>query len=185
MHVAHRLLLASSLIAAGSASSSAQSLAKPLSLWYDRPATEWVEALPVGNGRMGAMVFGGPTRERVQFNEATVWTGGPHDYARPGARSQLAQIRALLYAGRQADAEALAQVHFMSAPLRQRAYQAFGDLRIDFPTIDSVSVTEYRRELDLDSAVVTTRFLAGGVGYTRQTFASHPDQAVVVRLTAD
>jgi len=185
MRAVHRILLASCLIAGGSASLPAQSVAKPLSLWYDRPATQWVEALPVGNGRIGAMVFGGPTRERVQFNEATVWTGGPHDYARPGARRQLSQIRALLYAGRQAEAEALAQVHFMSAPLRQRAYQAFGDLRIDFPTIDSASVTEYHRELDLDSAMVTTRFLVGGVRYTRQTFASHPDQVVVVRLTAD
>jgi alpha-L-fucosidase 2 len=171
--------LALSSVAAG------QGSAEPLTLWYDAPATRWVEALPVGNGRLGAMVFGGPARERIQFNESTVWTGGPHDYARAGASRYLDTLRALLYAGHQREAEALAQVHFMSAPLRQRAYQSFGDLRLDFPGVDSAHVSEYRRELDLDSAVATTRFVAGGVRYTRQVFASHPDQAIVVRLRAD
>src|SRR5215203_7322811 len=147
--------------------------AKLLSLWYDRPATQWVEALPVGNGRMGAMVFGGPARERIQFNEATIWTGGPHDYARAGASRYLPRLRELLFAGRQSEAEALAQVHFMSAPLRQRAYQAFGDLRIDLPTVDSTRIEEYRRELDLDRAVTTTRFRVDGVTYERTVFASH------------
>ena len=88
---------------------------KPLSLWYADPATQWVEALPLGNGRMGGMVYGGTARERIQFNESTIWTGAPHDYARPGAHRYLTRIRELLYAGRQAEAEALAQVHFMSA----------------------------------------------------------------------
>jgi alpha-L-fucosidase 2 len=163
----------------------AQSPARPLSLWYEAPARQWVEALPVGNGRLGAMVFGGVARERIQFNEATVWTGGPHDYARAGAYRYLSSLRALLYQGRQAEAEAIAQVHFMSAPLRQRAYQAFGDLRLDFPTIDSTTIGDYRRTLDLDSAIVTTQFRARGVRHTRQTLASYPDQVVVVRLTAD
>jgi alpha-L-fucosidase 2 len=163
----------------------AQPSGSRLVLWYDAPATRWVEALPVGNGRLGAMVFGGTARERIQFNEATGWTGGPHVYARPGAFRYLDTLRTLLYAGHQREAEALAQVHVMSAPLRQRAYQAFGDLRLDFPTVDSAHVSDYRRELDLDRAVVTTRFVAGGVRYTRQVFASHPDQAIVVRLSAD
>jgi alpha-L-fucosidase 2 len=163
----------------------AQAPGRRLALWYAAPATQWVEALPVGNGRLGAMVFGGPARDRIQFNESTVWTGGPHDYARPGAYRYLPTLRALLREGRQAEAEALAQVHFMGAPIRQRAYQAFGDLRLDFPTIDSTTVAEYRRALDLDSAVATTQFVARGVHYTRQTFASFPDQVVVVRLTAD
>ena len=131
------------------------------------------------------MVFGGIARERIQFNESTIWTGAPHDYARLGASRYLPRLRALLYAGRQAEAEALAQVHFMSAPLRQRAYQAFGDLRIDFPSIDSTKVEGYRRELDLDSAVTTTRFRVDGVTYERRAFASHPDGVVVMQLRAD
>jgi alpha-L-fucosidase 2 len=163
----------------------AQTSARSQVLWYDAPATQWVEALPIGNGRLGAMVFGGISRERVQFNESTIWTGGPHDYARAGASRYLPRIRELLYAGRQAEAEALAQVHFMSAPLRQRAYQAFGDLRIEFPSIDSTRIEGYRRELDLDSAVATTRFRADGVTYERRAFASHPDGVVVMQLRAD
>src|SRR5699024_11109086 len=130
---------------------------------YDEPAAQWVEALPVGNGRMGAMVYGGTASERIQFNEATVWTGGPHDYARAGAHRYLSPLRDLLFAGRQAEAEALAQVHFMSAPIRQRAYQAFGDLRIVLPAVDSSSVEGYRRELDLGRAVATTRYRSRGV----------------------
>jgi alpha-L-fucosidase 2 len=154
-------------------------------LWYDAPARQWVEALPLGNGRLGAMVFGGTSRERIQFNEETVWTGGPHEYHRPGAHEQLDEIRALLFAGEQRKAEELAAVHFMSAPLRQRAYQAFGDLHLFFPGIDSAAVTDYRRELDLRGAVATTRFRAGGTTFTRQVLASRPADAVVVRLTAD
>jgi alpha-L-fucosidase 2 len=167
------------------AAAPAQTSARTQVLWYDAPATQWVEALPIGNGRLGAMVFGGISRERVQFNESTIWTGGPHDYARAGASRYLPRIRELLYGGRQAEAEALAQVHFMSAPLRQRAYQAFGDLRIEFPSIDSTRIEGYRRELDLDSAVATTRFRADGVTYERRAFASHPDGVVVMQLRAD
>jgi alpha-L-fucosidase 2 len=166
-------------------SGSAQPSSRAQVLWYDAPASQWVEALPVGNGTLGAMVFGGIARERIQFNESTIWTGGPHDYARPGASSWLPRLRQLLYAGRQAEAEAVAQVHFMSAPLHQRAYQAFGDLRIDFPSLDSAKVEAYRRDLDLDSAVATTRFRIDGVTYERRVFASHPDGVVVVQLRAN
>jgi len=180
-----RQLLAGSALGLVAAPVPAQTTARSQTLWYDSPATQWVEALPVGNGRLGAMVFGGIARERIQFNESTIWNGGPHDYARPGASRYLPRLRELLYAGRQAEAEALAQVHFMSAPLKQRAYQAFGDLRIDFPSVDSTKVESYRRELDLDSAVATTRFRAEGVTYERRVFASHPDGVVVVQLRAD
>ena len=163
----------------------AQSAGKPLSLWYDGPATQWVEALPLGNGRLGAMVYGGTARERIQFNESTIWTGGPRDYARRGAHRYLPRLRDLLYAGRQAEAEALAQVQFMSAPLRQRAYQAFGDLRIELPGVDSTAVDGYHRELDLDSAVATTRYRSRGISYVRQAIASQPGNVIVVRLTTD
>ena len=162
MRISRSWFTAFTLLVVG-ANGSAQTTPKPLSLWYAAPAAQWVEAFPIGNGRLGAMVFGGPAHERIQFNESTIWTGGPHDYARAGAARYLHVLRALLYAERQREAEALAQVHFMSAPVRQRAYQAFGDLRLEFPTIDSASMSEYRRELDLDSAVATTRFRADGV----------------------
>jgi len=184
MSVARRLLTCC-ILSLAAAPVRAQTSARPQTLWYDSPAAQWVEALPVGNGRLGAMVFGGIARERIQFNESTIWTGGPHDYARPRASSYLPRLRELLYAGRQAEAEALAQVHFMSAPLKQRAYQAFGDLRIEFPSVDSTKVEGYRRELDLDSAVTTTRFRADGVTYERRVFASHPDGVVVMQLRAD
>ncbi|PYP76195.1 MAG: alpha-L-fucosidase [Gemmatimonadetes bacterium] len=184
MRFVHQLL-AATLLGAVAAPALAQPSPRSQVLWYDAPAAQWVEALPVGNGRLGAMVFGGIARERIQFNEATVWTGGPHDYARIGASRYLPRLRELLWAGRQTEAEALAQVHFMSAPLRQRAYQAFGDLRLDFPSIDSTKLEAYRRELDLDSAVATTRYRVDGVTYVRQVFASHPDGVVVIRVSAD
>ena len=185
MRVRRTSCAAIAALALAATSSGAQDSAKPLSLWYDAPATQWVEALPVGNGRLGAMEFGGAVHDRIQFNESTVWTGGPHDYARPGASRYPTPIRELLYAHRQKEAEDLAQVHFMSAPLTQRAYQAFGDLRLDLVGADSSAVTDYRRELDLDSAIATTRFRAGGARITRQVFASHPDRVIVVRLSAD
>ena len=154
-------------------------------LHYDEPADEWVEALPLGNGRMGAMVFGGTAEERIQLNEETVWTGTPHEYHRPGAERYLDEIRALLLAGEQRAAEELAAVHFMSAPLRQRAYQAFADLHLSFPGIDPAAVRNYRRELDLRTAIATTRFREAGVTHTRELFASAPHGAVVVRLATD
>src|SRR5262245_46219995 len=94
----------------------------PPTLWYRRPAARWVEALPVGNGRLGGMVFGGPEHEQIQINEATVWTGHPHEYHHPGAARFLPEIRRLLAGGTQEDAEALAMREFMSEPLRQMAY---------------------------------------------------------------
>jgi alpha-L-fucosidase 2 len=172
---------------AASAALSAQEAAPraPLALWYPRPAREWVEALPVGNGGLGAMVFGGTAAERVQFNESTVWSGAPHDYDHPGAGAVLDSLRALLFAGRQREADSLASARVMSLPLSQERYQAFGDLLLAFPGIDTSAVTEYRRSLDLDSAVATTRFRAGGTTYIRQVFASHPDGVLVLRLWAD
>src|SRR4051812_448276 len=98
----------------------------PSTLWYRQPAAAWVEALPVGNGRLGAMVFGVPGRERIQFNESTVWSGEPHDYTHHGASQSLGNIRELLWAGKQKEAEDLAGREFMSVPLHQKAYQALG-----------------------------------------------------------
>jgi alpha-L-fucosidase 2 len=150
-------------------------------LWYNTPAQEWEAALPVGNGRLGAMIFGGVAEERVQFNEHTVWTGQPHDYARAGAYRHLAEIRALLTRGNQKEAEALAMREFMSDPLRQKAYQPFGDIILRFR---HASPAGYRRALDLDSATATVEYSVGNVKYTRQVIASFPAQVIAVRLSA-
>jgi len=160
------------------------SLASPLELWYRQPAGLWVESLPVGNGHIGAMVFGGTAHERIQFNEQTVWTGEPHDYSHPGAYRYLDQIRQLLFEGKQKEAEDLAMKEFMSEPVRQKAYQAFGDLLLDFPGIGADSVTNYRRSLDLDAAIATTEFTANGVAFRREVFCSHPANLLIIRLTA-
>jgi alpha-L-fucosidase 2 len=169
------------VIALSAASLLAQS---PLTLWYRQPAKLWVEALPVGNGKLGAMIFGGVTNERVQFNEQTVWTGAPHDYAHKGAYQSLDKLRDLLWAGKQKEAEDLAMKEFMSEPLHQKAYQAFGDLLLDFPGIDESAVTGYRRSLDLDTAIAAVEFQANGVTYRREIFASYPARVIAIRLTA-
>jgi alpha-L-fucosidase 2 len=152
-------------------------------LWYAQPAEKWTEALPIGNGRMGAMVFGGVPDERIQFNEDTLWKGQPHDYVRAGARDHLAEIRQLLFDGKTKEAEGVAKATFLSDPVRQKAYQPFGDLRLHF--IGCTNATDYRRELDLDSAIVRVTYRVNGIAYKREVFASHPDQAIVLRLTAD
>lgn len=157
--------------------------AAPLELWYDTPAKQWVEALPVGNGRMGAMDYGGTEKARWQFNEDTLWTGGPHNYARAGASKYLPEIRQLLFDGKQEQAERLAMKNFMSVPLGQMAYQPCGDLRLEFP--GHKAADNYRRSLDLDSAIITTTYQVGGTTYTRETLASYPDRAIMVRLSAD
>jgi alpha-L-fucosidase 2 len=156
--------------------------AQQLSLWYRHPAEKWVEALPMGNGRIGAMVYGGVPTERIQFNESTLWLGEPHDYSHPGASKHLAAIRELLFAGKQKEAEALALKEFMSEPLRQMPYQPFADLVLTFPQPEKVE--NYRRDLDLDQGVAGVVFEAGGTAFRREVFASAPDQLLVVRLIA-
>ncbi|MEN5075929.1 glycoside hydrolase family 95 protein [Isoptericola cucumis] len=156
----------------------------PLSLWYPRPAAEWLEALAVGNGRLGAMVFGGVAAETLMLNEDTVWAGGPHDYADPGGAEALPEIRRLLAEERWVEAQRLADERFMGRPTEQMQYQPVGDLLLAFPGL-SDDVAEYRRSLDLTTAVTTTTFVTDGVRHTREVFASHADQAIVVRLRAD
>ncbi len=154
-----------------------------LVLWYDKPAAKWDEALPIGNGRLGAMVFGTLPAERLQLNEDTLWTGIPRDYTHPDAAKFLPEIRKLLFEGKQKEAEKLAGQTFMSVPLRQELYQPLGDLAIEFAGHEKAE--EYRRDLDIDSAVATVRYRIGDATFTRQALSSAPDQVIVVRLTCD
>jgi len=154
-----------------------------LKLRYPQPAENWTQALPVGNGRLGAMVFGGTAETRYQLNEDSLWCGKPHDYAHEGAAQYLTQIRQLLFEGKQREAEKLAMEHFMSVPLGQMPYQPFGDLRLTFPGHEKVE--DYRRQLDLDTAIATTTYRVDGVTYTRHAFVSYPDQVIIVRIECD
>jgi alpha-L-fucosidase 2 len=157
--------------------------AEPLSLWYRRPARAWVEALPVGNGRIGAMVFGGIERERLQLNEDTLFAGGPYDANNPQALAALPEARRLVLAGKYGDAHKLITDKIMATPLRMMPYQTVGDLLLSFP--ERAVVENYRRELNLDEAVTRVSYTADGVNYQREVFASPTDQLVVMRLTAD
>lgn len=152
-------------------------------LWYTQPAAKWTEALPIGNGLMGAMVFGGTASERIQFNEDTLWTGQPHDYARPDAATHLAEIRHLINEGKEKEAGQLVRSSFLSVPLRQKAYQPFGDLHLIFPGHETA--TDYRRELDLSKAVARVSYRVDGVTFQREVFASYPARAIVIRISAD
>ena len=145
-------------------------------LTYDHPARSWNEALPVGNGRLGAMVFGIVTRECIQFNEETLWTGAPHDYSHPGAAEYLDTLRMLILNGKAREAERIAMEHFMSLPLGQKAYQPFGDLYLEFP--EHKEYTDYERSLDISQSLCRTRYKVDGVTYTREVLASYPDQVI-------
>ncbi len=161
-------LLSSSLCAAGTTT-----------LWYQRPAAQWVEALPIGNGRLGAMVFGGIEQERIQLNEDTLWAGGPYSPANPDALPALPEIRRLIAAGEFLAAQNLVQDKFLARPMRQAPYQTVGDLLLTMPGGDTA--VNYRRELDLDTAVVRTEFQLGTVVHVREVFASPADQVIVIR----
>jgi alpha-L-fucosidase 2 len=167
----------------GAGAAGAIAPAPPLKLWYRRPATQWVEALPLGNGRLGAMVWGGGKFERLQLNEDTLYAGGPYDPTPPGALAALPEVRRLIFAGRYAEAEALANATMMGQPKKQMPYQPLGDLVLDFLEVSDVN--GYRRELDLDRALATSTFEARGLQHTREVFVSPVDQCIAVRLSGD
>ncbi|MDT7786660.1 MAG: alpha-L-fucosidase 2 [Pseudonocardiales bacterium] len=157
--------------------------ADDLSLWYDRPAgSDWLRALPVGNGRLGAMVFGNTDTERLQLNEDTVWAGGPHDYSNPRGAGSLAQIRQLVFSNQWTQAQSLIDQTMLGNPAGQLAYQPVGDLKLVLP---SATATGYQRSLDLTTATTFVTYTANNVRYRREVFASAPDQVIVVRLTAE
>ncbi len=150
-------------------------------LWYRQPAAAWTEALPLGNGRLGAMVFGGLAREELQINEDTLWSGGPYEPVNPEALTCLAEVRQLIFDGRYAEAEALAGEHLMARPIKQMSYQPAGSLLLDF---DHQGARDYRRQLDLDRALASVAYTFGGVRFVREAFVSPVDQVLVVHVLA-
>jgi alpha-L-fucosidase 2 len=152
-------------------------------VWSDRPADKWEHAFPVGNGRLGAMVFGRTDKERIQLNEDTYWTGGPYSTVVPGGAEALPEIRKLVFDGNLKLAHILFGRRLMGHPVEQQKYQSLGELVLTFP--GKGTIADYRHELDLDSAVDTTSYMIDGVRHTREVFASPVDQVVVVRIAAD
>jgi alpha-L-fucosidase 2 len=152
-------------------------------LWYMQPAQQWVEALPIGNGRLGAMIYGGKELEHIQFNEETLWSGIPREYAHWGAVNYLPKIRQLLATGQQKEAEELAMREFMSVPLRQERYLPFGDLWLEFEGHQQAE--EYRRDLNLDTGIASVQYKIGNVNYRREYFSSAIDQVLVIFISCD
>jgi len=158
----------------------AESIPSEHVLFFEQPAATWPDALPVGNGRLGAMVFGNPAKERLQLNEETVWMGERRDRNNQQA-SRTPEVRKLLMAGKVHEAEALAAQVMMGVPDRLPCYQTLGDLWLDFDNVPA-AVTNYHLELDLDEAVVKTRFDVAGVKWTREVFSSAPRNVIVARI---
>ena len=154
-----------------------------LRLWYRQPAANWNEALPIGNGRLAAMVFGGAASERIQLNEDTIWAGEKRDRNNPEGPRNLNEVRRLLFAGKPKEAEQLAERTIIAIPKRMPPYQPLGDLLLRFNGHENAN--EYVRELDLDSGIVRIAYRVADTRFTREVFASAVDQIIVVRLTGD
>jgi len=152
-------------------------------LWHGDPAGDWNSALPLGNGRLGAMCFGGVVRDEFQLNEDTLWSAGPYSPVNPEALPHLAQVRELLFAGRYREAHELADRHLMGRPYLQTSYQPAGRLLLDFD--NRTLYSDYRRSLDLRNAIHTTRYKADGVSVVRECFVSAADKVLVISISAD
>lgn len=156
--------------------------AQNLKLWYQQPAKTWVEALPVGNSSMGAMVYGGTSREELQLNEETLWGGGPYRNDNPKALESLAEVRNLIFSGKTMDAQNLIDQTFYTGR-NGMPYQTIGSLIIEVPGHEKAK--NYYRDLNLERAVATTRYQVDGVNFQREVFASFPDRVIIVRFTTD
>jgi alpha-L-fucosidase 2 len=153
-----------------------------LKLWYNQPAQQWVEALPIGNGRLGAMVFGNPSKEEIQLNENTIWAGQPYRNDNHDAKEALPEVRQLIFNGKYKEAQDLVNKKFISRNSQGMPYQTAGNLNLFFAGHENF--TNYYRELNLETAVTTTHYNVDGVTYKREIFASFPDQVIVVRITS-
>lgn len=173
------LLLSVSMITNGFSQS-----AESLKLWYKQPAgTTWENALPVGNGRLGAMVYGNVEKETIQLNEHTVWTGSPNRNDNPDALAALPEIRKLVFEAKQKEAEQLAAKTIQSKRSHGQMFQPVGSLQLVFDGHNNY--TQYYRELDIEKAVAKTVYTVDDVTYTREVLASFPLQAIVMRMTAN
>jgi alpha-L-fucosidase 2 len=179
------MMTTSPVFAAGPAtrySGEAQAPDEPLSLWYRKAAEKWVEAIAIGNGRLGGMVWGNPSQEKINLNEDTFWSAGPYD-PNHDCYQDWQEARKLIFEGKFAEAEKITAEKLLANPTRQMSYQPVGDLLLDFP---GENVAEnYRRDLNMDTAIVTVSYTRDGVKFTREIFISPVDQVVVVRISAD
>ena len=149
-------------------------------LWYQKPAEAWTDALPIGNGRLGAMVFGGVERERIQLNEETLWDGGPRDTNNPNALEALPKVQQLLFDDKNEEATKLAGETMLGVPERIKSYQSLGDLFLEFS--HDGDPTEYRRELNLNTGIAKTTYRCGDVNFSREVFATAVDNLIVIRI---
>ena len=157
-----------------------------LKLWYKEPAkTVWEAALPVGNGRLAAMIYGNTEKEILRLNESSVWSGGPNRNDNPDALKALPEVRKLIFEGKNKEASKLAGEKIESKKNNGMKFQPVGDIELSFPGHDSANVKDYYRELDIEKAVARTSYTVNGIRFTREIFSSIPDQVIVVRLTAD
>ncbi|SFW52419.1 alpha-L-fucosidase 2 [Sinomicrobium oceani] len=167
----------------GIAFAQAQSPENLMKLWYDRPASDWNEALPLGNGRLGAMVFGDPAIERLQLNEETIWAGSPNNNANPDALKALPEVRKLIFEGKYKEADALVNKEMMSKTNNGMPYQTFGSLYISFP--GHARYSDYYRDLDIANATASVTYKTGGITYTREIITAFGADVVAVKLSAD
>lgn len=151
-------------------------------LWYRQPATTWLQAMPIGNGMIGAMVFGSVPQERIALNESSFWSGRPHNYDDPNAGNYFGQIRDLVFAEKFQEAEKMADDHFWGIPNSQEAYQPIGDLLLSF---NDTNVTDYRRELNMETGIAKITYRMDDAVITRETFVSWPDKVIVIRINSD
>lgn len=154
-----------------------------LKLWYEQPAKQWVEALPIGNGRLGAMVYGDPINEVIQLNENTLWAGQPNRNDNPDAKAALPEVRKLIFDGKYKEAQDLVNKSIITKKSHGMPYQTVGNLKLTFPGHENF--TNYYRELNLEKAMASSRYEANGVKYETSVFSSFPDQVIVVQIKAD
>jgi alpha-L-fucosidase 2 len=153
-------------------------------LWYDKPATHWLEALPIGNSHLGAMVYGGTDSEEIQLNEETFWSGSPHHNNSEEAKTHLQEVRDLIFAGKEMEAHEIIDKHFFKGPHGMR-FLPLGSVKLSFDYQGQTVPVDYRRELSLADALCTTTYEANGIKYERTVFASQADNAIVVHLKVD
>lgn len=149
-------------------------------LWYKQPAKAWIEALPLGNGRLGAMVFGGPVHEQIQLNEESIWAGSKINNNNPDALKHLNELRKTLFDNQYDEALRIAESNFVGTPPKVRSYQPLGNLFINYKW--ESAPTGYRRQLDLETGIATTYFQAGGKKYSQRVWISAPDNLMVVEI---